>query len=54
MARDLDTQPYTTDEQRVVDYLVKLTGIGAGDDPIGFLIASHATLRSKLETDTDT
>jgi hypothetical protein len=44
--RDIEKNPYTPDEQRVVDYLVKITGgsIGGGDDPIGFLIASHANL----------
>lgn len=41
--RDLDRDPYSTDEQRVADYLVEITGglVGAGNDPIGFLIASH-------------
>jgi len=44
--RNFDEKPYTPDEQRVVKYLVELTNgtIGGGDDPIGFLIASHATL----------
>lgn len=36
---------YSEDEQRVVDYLCDLTpDIGAGEDPIGFLMASHAML----------
>ena len=36
---------YSEDEQRVADYLCDLTpDIGAGDDPIGFLMASHAML----------
>lgn len=36
---------YTLEEQRVVNYLKKITPeIGAGTDPIGFLIASHASL----------
>lgn len=36
---------YSLDEQRVVDYLLKvMPDIGAGDDPIGFLIASHAAI----------
>ena len=32
------------DLDRVKKYIVDLTGIGYGDDPIGFLIASHAAL----------
>jgi hypothetical protein len=42
--RDLEARPYTPDELRVARYLVELTGIGAGDDPIGFLIVSHRTI----------
>lgn len=50
--RDLDVAPYTADEQRVVDYLKELTpDIGAGDDPIGFLLASHAALAVKCNPD---
>lgn len=47
--RDIVKNPYSTDEQRVVDYLIKVTGglAGAGDDPIGFLLASHAFHASK-------
>jgi hypothetical protein len=43
MDRDFENQPYSDDERRVADYLIKLTDgqVGAGDDPIGFLIASH-------------
>ena len=45
MSRNIESTPYTSDEQRVVDYLHKIMPeIGAGDDPIGFLIASHASL----------
>lgn len=45
--RDMTANPYTPDEQRAVDYLIKITKglVGAGDDPIGFLIASHNYLR---------
>ncbi len=32
-------------EKKVINYLAKLTGIGAGEDPIGFLIASHNALK---------
>jgi hypothetical protein len=41
--RDLNEKPYTADEKRVADYIVALTdgAIGAGSDPIGFLLASH-------------
>jgi hypothetical protein len=47
MERDFETNPYSPDEERVADYLIEITAgaIGAGDDPIGFLIASHASLR---------
>lgn len=41
--RDLDQQPYSADEQRVVAYLVE-RGLGGGDNPIGFILASHAYL----------
>jgi hypothetical protein len=40
--RDFKTNPYSHDELRVVGYLAKiLPDVGAGDDPIAFLIASH-------------
>lgn len=43
--RDLDTKPYTTDEQRVCEFLTRLSpDIGCGDDPIGFLMASYEWL----------
>jgi len=36
---------YSKDEQRVVEYLAKvIPDVGAGGDPIGFLIASHNSL----------
>lgn len=38
--RDFEARPYTADEQRVADWLVKRSGIGGGDDPIGFLMGS--------------
>ncbi len=47
MERDFDQNPYSKDEERVAKYLVDLTGIGAGDDPIGFLISSHAFLSAE-------
>jgi len=46
--RDFTTRPYSLDEQRVVAYLKEIMPeIGAGDDPIGFLLASHATLADR-------
>jgi hypothetical protein len=42
--RDMEKNPYSADEKRVAEYVVKLTGVGAGNDPIGFLLASHAAL----------
>ena len=46
--RDIEALPYSTEELRVVEYLHKLMpDIGAGSDPIGFLIASHAALRHR-------
>lgn len=37
---------YTPDQKRVSDYIQEMTdgAIGGGDDPIGFLIASHTSL----------
>lgn len=42
--RDLDKELYSPEEAKVAVYLVDLTGIGGGDDPVGFLNASHAEL----------
>lgn len=41
--RDLDQQPYSPDEARVAKFFFD-KGIGGGDDPIGFLMASHEYL----------
>jgi len=43
---------YSADERRVVKYLSYLINdqIGAGDDPIGFLIALHAASIAKATT----
>ena len=36
---------YSANERRIVDYLMsKAPDIGGGDDPVGFLIAAHASL----------
>lgn len=42
-------KPYSPDEQRVCDYIAVVSNgqIGAGDDPIGFLIASHRYLSQR-------
>lgn len=49
MSRDILAHPYSTDEQKVVDWLIAQTpGIGAGPDPIGFLIALYGFLRPEL------
>ncbi len=42
--RNLDEKPYSKEEAEVAKYLMELTGIGGGDDPVGFLIASHCGL----------
>ncbi len=42
--RDFEKNPYSKDELRVVEYINKY-GIGGGDDPIGFLIASYQYLK---------
>jgi hypothetical protein len=40
------SRTYTVEQQRVADYISKLTGgaVGGGEDPVGFLIASHSAL----------
>lgn len=47
--RDLHEKPYTPDEKRVADYITGLTdgAVGAGSDPITFLIASHGYIVSQ-------
>jgi len=48
--RDIEKNPYTKDEARVAKWLGDKTGIGGGDDPIGFLIASHEELALQCRT----
>lgn len=50
MARDFTTHPYSPEEARVADYIAEATKriAGGGDDPIGFLIGSHAFLASMI------
>lgn len=45
--RDFDSNPYSPDEQRVALWLADKTGAGGGDDPIGFMIASHEALAAQ-------
>lgn len=49
--RDIKSHPYSPDEQRVCDYIAAITKgqVGCGDDPIGFIIASHAALAQQLK-----
>ena len=51
MERDFEANPYTPHEQRVVKYLDEEIpgGMGGGDDPIEFLIASNESLRRRIE-----
>lgn len=44
------TSPYSPDEQRVADWLVARTQgqVGAGDDPIGFVLASYEHIHEEL------
>lgn len=41
MMRDLDTKPYSADEQRVAKFFFD-RGTGGGDDPIGAMLAGYA------------
>lgn len=47
--RDIKVNPYTPDEHRVANYFFHEVGVGGGDDPIGYLIASHATIARELK-----
>lgn len=46
--RDIETAPYDRQERRVVNYLPTAI-VGGGDDPVGFLIASHALAQSEID-----
>lgn len=41
--RNMDEKPYTPDESRVAEFIWD-RGLGGGDDPIGFILASYAYL----------
>lgn len=45
--------PYSAAEKRVCEYLQQITqgAVGCGDDPVGFLIASHQALGHLHEQD---
>jgi len=47
--RDYDKNPYSPCEQRVAKFFMEVVGIGGGDDPIGFIIASHAALAAERQ-----
>ena len=49
MERDFEANPYTPHEERVAKYLCEVTRIGAGDDPVEVLIASHVSLRETIK-----
>ncbi len=49
VSRDFEANPYTPHEERVAKYLNEVAGIGGGDDPIEFLIASHAMIRQEVQ-----
>lgn len=44
--RDIEKDPYDKSEARVAQFLFDL-GAGGGDDPIGFIIASHQVLAAE-------
>lgn len=50
VGRNFVFMPYSIDERRVAEWLVSRGGIGGGDDPIGFVLASlsYATQEAKL------
>lgn len=43
--------PYTADEQRVAEWLVNRMNnqVGAGDDPIGFMLASYEQVHAEVD-----
>lgn len=48
--RDMDAQPYSSDEQRVADWIADRLHIGGGDDPIGFLLAACDLANARQRT----
>lgn len=51
----MGAEPYDKQEKRVAEYILEITkdGIGGGDDPVGFLIASHRYLLATARTRAD-
>jgi len=49
MKRDFDKNPYTPDEARVAAFFSD-RGVGGGDDPIGFLLASYEYIVEQRNT----
>jgi len=47
--RDITANPYDRQEERVAEWLAQ-RGLGGGDDPIGFLIASQAWAASMVQS----
>lgn len=45
--RDIDKNPYSTDEARVAKWFCE-RGIGGGDDPIGALMSLHEFAMAEL------
>lgn len=48
MKRDLETNPYSRDEERVAKWLSE-KGLGGGDDPIGFVMSSYEYIMFQLQ-----
>jgi hypothetical protein len=46
--RDIMVKPYSPEESRAAEYICEF-GIGGGDDPVGFLIASHRELVATIQ-----
>lgn len=48
MERDFEKNPYSPDEARVAERLSE-AGIGGGDDPIGYVLASFSYLTGQVK-----
>lgn len=47
--RNLTIRPYDSAESRVAQWIVNRTNIGAGDDPVGFILASYELKIQELD-----
>ena len=47
--RNFTTHPYSDDEKRIVNWIMQKTkgNVGGGDDPIGFIMASHDMINAE-------